>query len=86
MLALLHQGRYVAAMSTLPEIEAAIERLLPEEQRQLHNWLRSRQPPPHSRPRAEWLGKLARLRASVATGKNGSPSEAILSELRAERA
>ena len=35
--------------------------------------------------RTEWLAKLARLRASTATGKATPSTEQILEELRAER-
>lgn len=35
--------------------------------------------------RQAWLARLASLRASTATGRTTSPSEAILEELRAER-
>ncbi|MEN9637733.1 MAG: Antitoxin Phd YefM, type toxin-antitoxin system [Verrucomicrobiota bacterium] len=35
--------------------------------------------------RSAWLGKLARLRASGAAGPQGTPSECILEDLRAER-
>ena len=35
--------------------------------------------------RSAWLGKLARLRALGATDPQGTPSESILDDLRAER-
>ena len=35
--------------------------------------------------RSEWLQRLDRLRASVGTGKTGTPTEDILDDLRSER-
>ena len=75
-------------MSTVAEIESAIEQLPPEEQRQLETWLHLRvgggtAAPAH--PRATWLKKLARLRATISTGKITASTEAHLDDLRSER-
>lgn len=75
-------------MSTVAQMESAIERLPAEEQQQLLRWLltRSTNAPP-SMPRDDrtpWLAHLARLRTRLATGKAGPTVEQLLDEDRGE--
>lgn len=78
-------------MSTLAEIEAAVNPLPQPEQRTLLEHLARKlgaRPPATdgSRARRErWLQKLDRLRARGATGKTGAPLQEILNDIRAER-
>ena len=76
-------------MSTLTEIESAVEQLSREDQEKLLRHLESRlRPGEPTLPAAaakEWMDRLAALRASIATGTNTAPSEQILEELREER-
>ena len=75
-------------MSTLAEIEAAIDQLPAGERQQLLQRI-SQAPMPAavlpSSPRKLWLERLSRLRASVGAGNSASTSESILNDLRAER-
>lgn len=76
-------------MSTLTEIESAVEQLSRDDQEKLLRHLESRLRPgePSLSPAAakEWMERLAELRASISTGTNTAPSEQILEELREER-
>ena len=76
-------------MSTLVEIEAAIQQLTPQESRELREWLSSpsngHAAPPPVRSRVSWLAKLSGLRASVATSATSATSETILDDLRSGR-
>jgi hypothetical protein len=77
-------------MSTLTEIESAVEQLSREDQEKLLRHLESRLRP-RAEPRLsaaaakEWMDRLAELRDSIATGTNTAPSEQILEQLREER-
>ena len=76
-------------MSTVAQVESAIERLSADEQRQLLQWLLTRAAtsslatPPDER--ATWLNRLARLRAHLTTGKPGPSVEQLLEEDRGEQ-
>lgn len=76
-------------MSTISDIEAAVDRLSPGEQaellRQLANRLRSRQPATAPSSRELWLGRLRALRATIGTGQQTLGSAQVLDELRQER-
>jgi hypothetical protein len=80
---------YRFAMSTLTEIETAVERLPLHEQEALLRRLAAKVARKHSTPtpdlREQWMGRLDVLRTSITTGKYSSPTEKILSELREER-
>jgi len=75
-------------MSTVAQMESAIERLPAEEQQQLLRWLLSRSPNATSSmpldDRTLWLARLARLRTRLATGKPGPSVEQLLAEDRGE--
>lgn len=72
-------------MTTLAEIETAVERLSPEEQRalldHLQNVVRGHKGDT-SAARAEWLRQLREFRNSSGAGGEGLSSEAILEDLR----
>jgi len=78
-------------MSTLSEIEAAVDRLPHPEQEILldHLTRKLRARPPVTggsrNQRERWLEKLARLRNRGFTGKTGVPLQEILDDIRAER-
>lgn len=72
-------------MSTVTQVESAIERLSADEQRQLLQWMLVRSTP--SAPRdggATWLDRLARLRSRLATEISGPSVEQLLAEDRGE--
>lgn len=75
-------------MSTVAQMESAIERLPAEEQQQLLRWLLTRSTnamPSTSRDdRTPWLARLARLRTRLANGKAGPTVEQLLDEDRGE--
>jgi len=79
----------VGRMSTITEIEAAVDRLSPGEQaellRQLANRLRSHQRATGPASRELWLGRLRALRAAIGTGGPTLSSAQVLDELRQER-
>jgi len=75
-------------MSTVAEIEAAIDRLPAEEQQQVREWLVVRTAPGGALSLGEreaWLARLAALRTQVATGKTAATSDAFWNDLRGER-
>ena len=78
-------------MSTLSEIEAAVDKLPhPEQEILLENLARKLSARPTitegSRAQRErWLQKLDRLRNRGTTGKTGVPLQEILDDIRAER-
>jgi len=75
-------------MSTVVEIEAAIDRLPVGEQQQLRDWLLTRMAPTGpmaSSEQSAWLAGLANLRAKVATGKTTPANDALWDDLRGER-
>ncbi len=76
-------------MSTLSEIERAVDQLPLAEQEQLLRSLTSRVRPRPSVAdpvkREQWVKQLRELRASIGTGGQESSSEQILEDLRAER-
>ena len=72
-------------MSTVAQMESAIERLPADEQQQLLRWLLSRSTnAPPSMPRDDRTPWLARLRTRLATGKAGPSVEQLLDEDRGE--
>ncbi len=75
-------------MSTVAQMESAIERMPAEEQQQLLQWLRVRcanvTPSAPRDGRTVWLARLARLRARLATGKASPTVEQLLNEDRGE--
>ena len=75
-------------MSTVAQMESAIERMPAEEQQQLLQWLRAHcsnaAPSPPRDGRSVWLARLARLRARLATGKAAPTVEQLLDEDRGE--
>ena len=78
-------------MSTLSEIEAAVDKLPHLEQEILLEHLARKlgaRPPITEGSRAQrerWLQKLDRLRNRGATGKTGVPLQEILDDIRGER-
>jgi hypothetical protein len=78
-------------MSTLSEIEAAVDQLSHPEQEILLEHLARKlgaRPPVTDGSRAQperWLRKLDRLRNHGSTGKTGVPLQEILDDIRAER-
>ena len=76
-------------MSTVAEIENAIQQLSAEEWRELRKRLRlssnGHSAASSGHPRASWLHKLSRLRSSVSTGVTDASTENILSDLRSGR-
>jgi len=78
-------------MSTLSEIEAAVDQLSQLEQETLLEHLARKlgaRPQITDRSRAQrerWLQKLDRLRTRGSTGKTGAPLQEILDDIRAER-
>jgi hypothetical protein len=82
-------------MSTLAEIESAVDTLPLADQEKLYSHLARRirrrssgsaQASAPERTQREWVESLARLRASIGTGKTGGPTtEDILADLRSER-
>jgi hypothetical protein len=78
-------------MSTLSEIEAAVDQLPHPEQEILLEHLARKlgaRPPVTEWSRAQrkrWLQKLDRLRNHGSTGKMGIPLQEILDDIRAER-
>jgi len=76
-------------MTTLAEIEKAVERLPLEEQEQLlrHLGTRVRQQRRAADPtsREQWMTRLDGLRASIGTGLEALTTEQILAESREER-
>jgi hypothetical protein len=79
------------SMSTLSEIEAAVDKLPHPEQQILLEHLsrklgaRSTITEESRAQRERWIQKLDRLRNRGATGKAGVPLQEILDEMRAER-
>jgi len=77
-------------VSTLSEIEAAVDALSPSDQESLLEHLArklgTRQPvTDESRAKRErWLRKLDQVRARGSTGKNGVPLQEILDDIRSE--
>jgi hypothetical protein len=82
---------YFPSMSTLSEIEAAVDQLSHREQETLLEHLARKlgaRPPVTDSSRAQrerWLQKLDRLRTRGSTGKTGAPLQEILDDIRAER-
>ena len=78
-------------MSTLSEIEAAVDKLShPEQEILLEHLARKLSGSPTTTEgsraqRERWLQKLDRLRNRGATGKTGVPLQEILDDIRAER-
>jgi hypothetical protein len=78
-------------VSTLSEIEAAVDQLSRPEQETLLEHLARKlgaRPPVTDGSRAQrerWLQKLDRLRTRGSTGKTGVPLQEILDDIRAER-
>jgi hypothetical protein len=76
-------------MSTLTEIESAVEQLSPEDQQKLLRHLEARlhesQPIRAASASQEWADRLDALGASISTGVTGPSTEQILDELREER-
>ena len=75
-------------MSTVAEIEAAIDRLPAAELSQLRAWLANRGSPALTLTPGEqeaWLARMAALRAQVATGKTAATTDAFWDDLREER-
>ncbi len=75
-------------MSTVAEIEAAIDRLPADEQQQLREWLLTRTAPSGpmaSSKHSTWLAGLDTLRAKVSTGKTAPTSDTFWDDLRGER-
>jgi hypothetical protein len=76
-------------MSTLTEIESAVERLSRDDQEKLLRHLESRlhrsQAVRTASASQEWADRLDALGASISTGVNGPSTEQILDELREER-
>ena len=78
-------------MSTLSEIEAAVDQLSHREQETLLEHLARKlgaRPLVTGSSRAQrerWLQKLDRLRTRGFTGKTGAPLQEILDDIRAER-
>lgn len=81
---------YFWSMSTLSEIEAAVDALSPSDQESLLEHLSrklgTRQPVAHeSRAmRERWLRKLDQLRARRSTGKTAVPLQEVLDDIRSE--
>ena len=81
---------YFWSMSTLSEIEAAVDGLSPSDQESLLEHLArklgTRQPvADESRAKRErWLRKLDQLRSRGFTGKTGVPLQEILDDIRSE--
>ena len=90
-LAELNGACYFPRMSTLSEIEAAVDKLPRPEQKVLLEHLArnlAARPPITEGLRAQrerWLQKLDRLRSRGSTGKTGVPLQEILDDIRAER-
>jgi hypothetical protein len=82
---------YFPCVSTLSEIEAAVDQLSRPEQETLLEHLARKlgaRPPVTDGSRAQrerWLQKLDRLRTRGSTGKTGVPLQEILDDIRAER-
>jgi hypothetical protein len=82
---------YSVRMSTLSEIEAAVDQLPHPEQEilleRLARKLGERQPATGASrtQRERWMQKLDRLRTRASTGKTGIPLQEILDHIRAER-
>jgi hypothetical protein len=81
-------------MSTLSEIEAAVDQLPKAEQEILLEHLARKLNTLNTRPlategsraqRERWLQRLDRLRDQGSTGKTGVPLQEILDDIRAER-
>ena len=76
-------------MSTLLEIENAVNSLQPAEQARLLSWLRVKVADPAKQgsaltSRQEWLDKLAELRRLGRTGHPGSPLQQVMDEMRGQ--
>lgn len=90
-LAELNEACYFQCMSTLSEIEAAVDKLpRPEQEILLEHLTRklAARPPITEGSRAQrerWLRKLDRLRNRGSTGKTGVPLQEIFDDIRAER-
>ncbi len=86
-----NEACYFASVSTLSEIEAAVDQLPHREQELLLEHLARKlgaHPPPTERSRAQrerWLQKLDHLRSRGSTSKTGVPLQEILDDIRAER-
>jgi phage FluMu gp28-like protein len=78
-------------MSTLVEIESAVETLPQQDQRSLLVWLQSRLPAktepqvPSSGDRKQWLAELAELRARSSNRTTGVPLQEMMDSIREER-
>ena len=85
----LNEACYFPRMSTLAEIEAAVDRLPQPEQEilleHLARKLGARPPVTEGAQRERWLQKLDRLRNRGSTGKTGVPLQEILDDIRGER-
>ena len=79
----------VLGMSTLAEIESAVDRLPPEEQEELLQHLtatvRRRRGAAGPAVTEEWMKRLDALRASIGTGSRTLTSEQILEDAREGR-
>jgi hypothetical protein len=79
-------------MSTLAEIESAVDALPRPEQETLLQHLARRLaaathgPATDAQRRQRWLGELRQLRERNATGRKGAPLQQVMDELRADRA
>ena len=86
-----NEACYFPRMSTLSEIEAAVDQLSHPEQEILLEHLAQKlgaRPPAMEGSRAQrerWLQKLDGLRNRGSTGKTGVPLQEILDDIRAER-
>jgi hypothetical protein len=81
-----NEACYFPRMSTLAEIEAAVDRLPQPEQEilleHLTRKLGARPPVTEGAQRERWLQKLDRLRNRGSTGKTGVPLQEILDDIR----
>jgi hypothetical protein len=86
-----NEAWYLASVSTLAEIEAAVDQLSHPEQELLLEHLARKlgaHPSPTEGSRAQrerWLQKLDHLRNRGSTGKTGVPLQEILDDIRSER-
>ena len=76
-------------MSTLTEIEIAVDSLPPEQQQELLRHLaatvRRRRSPSYPASVEQWMERLDRLRATISTGHQTMTTEQIFSDAREER-
>jgi hypothetical protein len=79
---------HALSMSTVAEIEAAIDQLPADEQQQLRDRLLMRAASGGASPlleRETWLNRLAALRSQMGTGKTAATSDVFWDDLRGER-